>query len=456
MSTIPAVFWLIFARKIGMKSSIWPLFFFLLSAHGYSHGNFEVVLKQNAILAEKYLLQNISRVDTPKGFVVASPTKTDPNYYYHWVRDAALTMQSLSITKTSNYYQPLVLNYIMLESEHQKINKLSDQGEPKFNPDGTAFSGPWGRPQNDGPALRALTLIKQANFLILQNRQSDALKLYAPVLPAKSPIKIDLEYVSNHWKTSDFDLWEEVKGNHFYTRSVQAYALAQGADLARKLKDLEAAKWYEQQSKQIHAALGLHWSVEKSIYQATLNSSAFRRKNNKESGLDSSVILAVLHTHNLSSSYGFLDEKIMATFNQLEKKFKNLYPINQEVMTPPDGWPILGAAIGRYPEDIYFGGHPWYLLTSGFAEFCYRYALLSNVTSVKNRWKLKGDQFLARVIFHLDAQGHQSEQFNKITGAQLSAQDLTWSYAAYLTAYYWRNKLLTHPTANTRFQNSRL
>src|SRR5688500_16671266 len=28
-------------------------------------------------------------------------------------------------------------------------------GEPKFQADGSAFNDPWGRPQNDGPAIRA-------------------------------------------------------------------------------------------------------------------------------------------------------------------------------------------------------------------------------------------------------------------------------------------------------------
>ena len=32
-------------------------------------------------------------------------------------------------------------------------------GEPKFNVDETAFTGAWGRPQRDGPALRYSTYI---------------------------------------------------------------------------------------------------------------------------------------------------------------------------------------------------------------------------------------------------------------------------------------------------------
>lgn len=40
-------------------------------------------------------------------------------------------------------------------------------GEPKFNVDETAFTGSWGRPQRDGPALRATALIAFGNWLLV-------------------------------------------------------------------------------------------------------------------------------------------------------------------------------------------------------------------------------------------------------------------------------------------------
>jgi len=40
-------------------------------------------------------------------------------------------------------------------------------GEPKFNVDETAFTGSWGRPQRDGPALRATALIAFGQWLIV-------------------------------------------------------------------------------------------------------------------------------------------------------------------------------------------------------------------------------------------------------------------------------------------------
>ena len=34
------------------------------------------------------------------------------------------------------------------------------KGEPKYNINCTPFNGDWGRPQNDGPALRGIMLYK--------------------------------------------------------------------------------------------------------------------------------------------------------------------------------------------------------------------------------------------------------------------------------------------------------
>jgi glucoamylase len=40
-------------------------------------------------------------------------------------------------------------------------------GEPKFMADETPFTGSWGRPQRDGPALRATTMIELGWWLLV-------------------------------------------------------------------------------------------------------------------------------------------------------------------------------------------------------------------------------------------------------------------------------------------------
>ena len=60
----------------------------------------------------------------------------------------------------------MIDDYAALQSKLQHTSNpsgtfddLSGLGEPKFEADGSAFVGSWGRPPRDGPALRAITLM---------------------------------------------------------------------------------------------------------------------------------------------------------------------------------------------------------------------------------------------------------------------------------------------------------
>ncbi|MDH4469212.1 MAG: glycoside hydrolase family 15 protein [Bacteriovoracaceae bacterium] len=442
------------------------LSFFIFSHLSFSFDqsvDFETAIKRQENYSYAYLKKNISPPGTQPGFVVASPSTRDPDYFFHWVRDAALVMDVLQAYEKNQIKRDQYLqNYVKLESSHQKKNKLTDQGEPKFLKNGEAFFGPWGRPQNDGPALRALTNIHFAKSLYDRNRAA-AEQLYRPELPANSPIKIDLEYVSHQWANPDFDLWEEVKGTHFFTRIVQLKSLKEGAMIAKKWGDPEAAKWYATQQNKILEQMIQFWSEDQKQVFSTIKQVGGRTE--KVSHLDASIILASFFREP-KESWSFNDERIMLTFFKLIDVFKKLYPINKDSLVAQKlnpTWPELGVAIGRYPEDVYFGGQPWYLLTSTFAEFCYRNANALNKTSQRTinfkdsnlklisqkylkdlnapSWKKLGDEFLARSIFHAGAAGEMAEQFDKESGSPLSAVHLSWSYAAYLSAMNWRKKL---------------
>lgn len=70
--------------------------------------------------------------------------------------------------------QTVIEEYINSQAYLQTVSNpsgdLSTGGlaEPKFNVDETAFTGSWGRPQRDGPALRATTLISFGQWLIVK------------------------------------------------------------------------------------------------------------------------------------------------------------------------------------------------------------------------------------------------------------------------------------------------
>ncbi len=111
------------------------------------------------------LFMNFQKKGIMPGVVIASPSKKDPNYFYHWVRDAAITMKCVILLYKKqkinfDYLVKIFNNYIQVEYKNQHLHSLSGLGEPKVHVNLTPFNDPWGRPQNDGPALRALVLME--------------------------------------------------------------------------------------------------------------------------------------------------------------------------------------------------------------------------------------------------------------------------------------------------------
>lgn len=95
--------------------------------------------------------------------------------YYTWTRDSALTLKVLiDLFKNGDTdLLDVIEEYISAQAYLQTVSNPSGSlssgglGEPKFNVDETAFTGSWGRPQRDGPALRATALIAFGQWLIV-------------------------------------------------------------------------------------------------------------------------------------------------------------------------------------------------------------------------------------------------------------------------------------------------
>jgi glucoamylase len=394
-------------------------------------------------------------------------------------------------------YASLQLKIQQTSNPSGNYNDLSGLGEPKFEVDGTPFRASWGRPQRDGPALRALTLI---NYLREYNSSHPSLwnsvhaeeffaPLYESSMPPSSVIKADLEYVSHFWNQSSFDLWEEVEGLHFFNLMVSARSLREGTQLARTFGDLGAADWYELQAGYIENILAKFWNKQKGHLVETLWS--------KRSGLDCGLLLGSLHAlpsdsspvSSSSSSAIFppWSDEVLVSLLALTRDQRDRFPINSRPLQTSssddddedsDSQPFEGTGIGRYPEDIYdgtgtspHGGNPWFLCTSSASEILYRTAShLSTTSSLTitpvslpfytslfasssldvapgvygpadavfhsaiERLVAVGDQFLGVVKAHVDAEGAMSEQFDRKTGFMRGARDLTWSYGAFLKA----------------------
>lgn len=261
---------------------------------------------------------------------------------------------------------------------------------------------------------------------------------------------------------------------HFFTAMVQLRALRMGSRFARTFGDEGAAAWYAEQGGYLARFVARFWNRDKGRLVASLWT--------KRSGLDCAVLLGSLHglpsqDEEDEAVFPPWGDEVLGSLLALVSDMRARFPVNAAEGEEPR---FEGTGVGRYPEDVYDGyetsvGHPWFLCTSSAAEILHRTAehldtpnsslttnplniafytsLLApdssapdikvNTTyypndetfkSVVDRLRLVGDEFLGVVRRHVDEGGAMSEQFDGETGFLRGAEDLTWSYGAFLSA----------------------
>ncbi|OBT59101.1 hypothetical protein VE04_00695 [Pseudogymnoascus sp. 24MN13] len=302
------------------------------------------------------------------GLVIASPSKSNPDYWYTWTRDSALVFKYIFDRFQSGYtasLQTQLQNYIVAQAKIQGVSNpagtLSDGsglGEAKYYVDMSPYTGGWGRPQRDGPGLRAAVLIGYGNWLVDNGYTATAQSIIWPV------VANDLAYVVQYWQA-----------------------------------DLTCGKR--------------------------------------------------------------CSDRALANHKAVTDSFRSIYSINSGI---PQG---VAVAVGRYAEDTYYGGNPWYLNTFAAAEQLYdavyqwnrigsltitsvslnffkdiypsaavgTYASsTATFTSIISATKTYADGYMAKAQQYTPSNGALAEQYSRSNGAPLSAADLTWSYAALLSA----------------------
>ncbi|KAI8906456.1 glucan 1,4-alpha-glucosidase [Gorgonomyces haynaldii] len=376
------------------------------------------------------------------GSVCASVSTFEPDYYYNWIRDAALTMDYLQ-TVHQHTSVSLLWDYAHVSLIHQQY----DLGEPKFYMNRQLFDKPWGRPQNDGPALRSHVLSRFA--LSLHDHQNTDV-IYRPEMPPNSIVKRDLEYIASNWQNDSFDLWEEVYGMHFYTLCVQIQAMKTGTKIASHKRDPKAAKFYELKAREMSDKLN-DFLVD-GFYRPILNHPRLT---------DLSIILAVLHTKTTRMPFKIHSDKIIISIGHLIESMQ-AYPINSDHLL-----------IGRYPGDVYdgvgqTGGNPWVLGTFALAEylillskslsersfvfigqnmifykmcvkdkgFCYNQCLVDLIHCLQTK-----SLELVKQVSSLVPNGQFPEQLNRSSGKPQGAPNLTWSHVSFLQFENVRNQI---------------
>lgn len=343
-------------------------------------------------------------------------------------------------------------------------------GEPKYYSNLTRFNGDWGRPQRDGPALRATALITYSRWLLSTGRKSDVTEAKEVIWPV---IQNDLYYVSQYWNSTGFDLWEEVLGSSFFATAVQHRALIEGAALGKRL-GIQTSP-FESQTSNILCFLQAYWNGEYAL--SNINTQDWYNR----SGIDANTVLTSIASKCLYLSvYSRTDQSIafdpeakcddalfqpcspraLASLKVYVDSFRDIYTINKDASeTSP-------VATGRYKEDVYFEGNPWYLTTLSVAEQLYdaiqQWSTINTLTVCETSlpfWKSVypsaklgtyrksqrefnklldavlnyADGFVKIALKYTPSSGALAEQYSRENGTAISARDLTWSYASFIT-----------------------
>lgn len=189
-------------------------------------------------------------------------------------------------------------------------------------------------------------------------------------------------------------------------------------------------------------------------------------------GLDGNSILGSIHSFDPrlgcdAATFQPCSDRALANHKAVTDSFRGWH-INSGISSGS------AVAVGRYIEDVYFDGNPWYLLTLAAAEQLYdalavwcdqgsvnvtgtSLAFFSDlVPGIKEGTHNEGsdtyDTILQSVMSYADGyvdivktymhqNGSMPEQFSKEDGTPLGARDLTWSYAAFITVSAARERV---------------
>jgi glucoamylase len=386
---------------------------------------------------------NAGIVSAP-GCVLASPsfensaTRVTQDYVYHWTRDAAVVALELAWAYANGTLpdnQPLI-DYVTFSQKCQQ--SAGDFDRASFYINGTPR--PW-TDQTDGPAL-------QVRALLAMHRQLDA----PTQAIAVQLIDANLNFLQNAYQGQTYNLWEEEYGYSFFARSAQLRCLQA---IAANTIGITVPPWLPSALTWLISALESHWNG--AVYQSVLPVPADYRAP-YDPNID--IVQAAIY-----GAESVTDPKLLATAAALRAQWadpgsKYFYPVNGT-----DASAGLGPLLGRYPGDVYdgdtdaqVGDHPWALTTANFAELYYRLAasiassrtvaadplsasFLSQVGVTASTAPLDaaaslrsaGDAMLRAIVYHSD-HFELSEQFDAVTGFEKSVSNLSWSYAAFLSA----------------------
>jgi glucoamylase len=388
------------------------------------------------------------------GCIIAAPSYpaeqpgVDQDYVFNWTRDAAITAIELAAAaiparRGAQGVQPLI-DYVNFAKTCQD-NAAPTLAHACFTIEGQPR--PWTE-QADGPALQTLAMLRAFPQL---DKPTQAL--------AKKVIAKNLGFLLGAYQDPTFNLWEEHSGYSFFAAAVQLRCLQA---ITANSCGITVPSGTADAISHLESALQGHW--DGTCYLSLLAQPPGEGEPAPVvQGYDPNIDIV------MASVYGAVpctDPRLLATAAQLRRQWADsssafVYPINMS-----DASLGIGPVLGRYPGDTYDGdvahpvpgGHPWALCTASFAELYYDLAAEIASTQAVPHDDLSGEFFgqigiaagtapgeavaaldkagdamLQALVYHSDNL-ELSEQFDGTTGYEKGVRDLTWSYAAFLSA----------------------
>jgi glucoamylase len=398
--------------------------------------------------------------DSLPGAIIASPSfqtndpLTNQDYVFNWTRDAAIAAFELAVAPVPWMGLASAADYVSFARSCQTNAMATDDSIARacYLVNGTPRS--W-TDQNDGPALQTLAILSLWPHLPPATQAM-----------ARQVIQSNIDYLlaNANYQAPTTNLWEEAKGLSFFAQSIilrcfnsvaaQNTALALGLD-ANGLNGAIAAL-----NDPKTGMLATFWDAANSRYASMIQATANDGGSYAGSGVNVDVVMA--------SIYGAVtctDPRLLSSAAQVRNTFVTgdyKYPINAQ-----DASLGMGPMIGRYPGDVYDGDvgdgnsgidHPWAPCTANVAQLYYQVAAAvesagaipadalsatffsqigigadTSPADAVNLLRDAGDDMLQALIYHSDFL-ELSEQFDGTTGFEKSVRNLTWSYAAFLSA----------------------
>lgn len=154
------------------------------------------------------------------------------------------------------------------------------------------------------------------------------------------------------------DLWEEVSGSSFFTIAVQHRALVEGSKFASSVGS--SCSYCDSQAPQVLCFLQSFWTGSYTL--ANFGSS--------RTGKDANTLLGSIHTFDPEAAcddttFQPCSSRALANHKVVTDSFRSIYTLNSGISAG------VAVAVGRYPEDSYYNGNPWFLCTLAAAELLY-------------------------------------------------------------------------------------